>query len=82
MIVEFCDGGDVVVSACGPATDGVYIPLKEFAAATDVSESLVRTWKRRENIETVTILGHVFVKKDTLITRHGDGFRPELRNGA
>ena len=64
MIVEIFDNGEISVSGCKAASDGIYIPLNRFAEEHDVSETQVRVWKYRGNIETVTIFGSVFVKKN------------------
>ncbi len=67
MVVEFFGNGEISLSGHRTATDGIYIPLKRFAEEHDVSETQVRVWKHRGNIQTVTILDHVFVKKDCQI---------------
>ena len=67
MTVEIFDSGEIYVRDIQTGTDGVYIPLKQFADENDVSEMQARMWKLRGNIQTVTILGHIFVKKDSPI---------------
>lgn len=71
MIIELLDGeNEIRLSGTGAsgaeATDGIYIPLARFAEENDVSEGMVRIWKNRGKLETVTIFGRVYVKKDSL----------------
>ena len=46
------------------ATDGIYIPAARFAEENDISEATLRSWKRRGQIESVTVFGKIYVKKD------------------
>ena len=73
MLIELLDSGEILVSADKTlertASDEIYIPLKQFAEENDVSYNLVRLWKRRGHIETISIFGQVFVKKDTQILK-------------
>ena len=64
MIVEIFGNGEISVSGCETASDGIYIPIRQFAEEHDVPETQARVWKYRGNIETVTIFGSVFVKKN------------------
>ena len=69
MTVEIFDSGEIYVRDIQTGTDGVYIPLHQFAEMHDVPESLVRVWKHRGSIVTLTIFGAIFVKKDTHILK-------------
>lgn len=64
MTVEIFDSGEIYVRDIQTGTDGIYIPIRQFAMEHDVSETQARVWKFRGNIETVTIFGSVFVKKN------------------
>lgn len=67
MIIELLDGENEIRLTSGTeATDGVYISVARYAEENDVSEGMVRIWKNRGKLETVSIFGRVYVKKDSL----------------
>lgn len=74
MTVEFLDNGEIAVTGLSKipdetATDGIYIPARQFAMEQDIPEGYVRLLKRRGNIEAISILGHIFVKKGSKILK-------------
>lgn len=72
VIIELLDGEDEIRltgleadEADGAmATDGIYIPAARYAEENDISEATLRSWKRRGQIESVTVFGKIYVKKD------------------
>lgn len=71
MNIELLDGENEIrltgTGASGTeATDGIYIPLSRFAEENDIYESTIRVWRRRGKLETVSIFGKVYVKKNSL----------------
>ena len=75
VIIELLDGEDeirltgleaeeVEEADEAMATDGIYIPAARFAEENDISEATLRSWKRRGQIESVTVFGKIYVKKD------------------
>ena len=68
MNIELLDGENEIrlTGNSEVATDGNYVSLARYAEENDISEGMVRVWKNRGKLETVVILGRVYVKKDSL----------------
>lgn len=71
MIIELLDGENEIrlteTAASGTeATDGNYVSLARYAEENDISDGMVRIWKKRGKLETVVIFGRVYVKKNSL----------------
>ena len=68
VIIELLDGEEEVLlkhrEASGEeATDGIYISAARFAEENDISDEVIRVWKRRGQLETIVIFGRIYVKK-------------------
>ena len=67
MNIELLDGeNEIRMNSDTEATDGIYVSLARYAEENDISEATIRVWRRRKKLETVSIFGKVYVKKDSL----------------
>ena len=65
--IELLDGeNEIKLTGWPMATDGIYVSLARFAEENDIHESSIRVWRKRGKLETVSIFGKVYVKKDSL----------------
>ena len=70
--IELLDGENEILvsgleSVTAMATDGIYIPATAYAEENDIAVSNLRVWKKRFQIEAVTLFGRLYVKKGAQI---------------
>ena len=64
MTIVTLGNGEISVRGHETATDGVYVPVKQFAENVGVEEPMVWMWRARGSIETITLFREVFVRKN------------------
>ena len=69
MRIELIDGeAEILVTGMGAftamATDGYYISEEKYAEKNGLSDSNIRTLKRRNKVEAITIFGRSYIKKE------------------
>lgn len=76
-MIEIRDG-QIVTESAKEIMDGQYLTMREFAEKNGVSYELVRQWKRRGKIVTVSLYGRDYIDAKVQI-RKGKVGRPPKR---